>query len=208
MAGPIGFTFDFASPYAYFAMGEIERLAAAHQREIRWRPVLMWAVLKAQGIAVPTASSVKWDYLVRDMARSSEFYGLPYSHPPQLPISAHLATRLYYAVEHDRPERALPLAKDLFRTFFVDGLDIADRDVLCEVAARHGLSRAEALEAMDGAKGRERLSLTVDAAVADGVCGSPFFILDGEGFFGADRLPQLAWRLSSRTAIGDTATVR
>jgi len=32
--------------------------------------------------------------------------------------------------------------------------------------------------------------------VAEGVIGSPYTVVDGEGYFGADRLPQIAWRLA------------
>ena len=54
---------------------------------------------------------------------------------------------------------------------------------------------------MNGPLGRARLAAAVDAAVADKVCGSPYFIVDGEPFFGADRLPQIAWRLGQAHAI-------
>jgi 2-hydroxychromene-2-carboxylate isomerase len=48
---------------------------------------------------------------------------------------------------------------------------------------------------MEGPLGRQRLGEAIERAVADHVCGSPYFLVDGEGFFGADRLPQIAWRL-------------
>ena len=58
---------------------------------------------------------------------------------------------------------------------------------------------------MEGPLGRERLAAAVDAAIADKVCGSPFFIIDGEPFFGADRLPQIAWRLSQANAVSSSS---
>ena len=63
------------------------------------------------------------------------------------------------------------------------------------------------MAAIDGPVGRERLAAAVADAVAAGVFGSPFVILDGEPFFGADRLPQIAWRLS-RTAAGNARSPR
>ena len=48
---------------------------------------------------------------------------------------------------------------------------------------------------IDGAEGRRRLSEAVDEACAANITGVPFVTLDGESFFGADRLPQIAWRL-------------
>ena len=83
MATPIRFYLDFASPYAWFALDGIERLAREHGREIEWRPVLIWAVLKAHGIAAPMNVPAKRDYLVADMVRSAAFHGVPYRAPDQ-----------------------------------------------------------------------------------------------------------------------------
>jgi 2-hydroxychromene-2-carboxylate isomerase len=50
MTTPITFWFDFTSPYAYFALDAVERLAHSHGRALIWRPILLWAVLKAQKV--------------------------------------------------------------------------------------------------------------------------------------------------------------
>lgn len=100
---PIEVWLDFASPYAYFAMPQLERLAVASGRRLIWRPVILWAVLKAQDIPAPSASAAKWSYLLRDMKRSAEFYGRPFVQP-KFPLSAHLAARLFYGVTSKRPE--------------------------------------------------------------------------------------------------------
>jgi 2-hydroxychromene-2-carboxylate isomerase len=195
---PIRFYFDFASPYAYFALPRAERLADQHGRALEWRPILVWAVLKAQGIAPPMDAAVKRSYFLTDMKRSAAFHGVPYRHPAKLPVSSHLAARLYWAIAGYDPQAAKHFGRDVFTAFFTHGEDISDELVVLSLAARHGLAEAPARDAMTGPIGRERLASMVDAAVADGVTGSPFFIVDGEPFFGADRLPQIAWRLSRR----------
>ena len=196
MAGTIHLTLDFASPYAWFALDGIERLAREHGREIEWRPVLIWAVLKAQDIAAPMNVPAKRDYLVADMARSAAFHGVLYRHPTKLPLSAHLASRLYYALaEHDLP-KAMAFGRDVFAAFFTRDEDISDAEIVTRLAGRHGIADAKARDAMNGPLGRERLAAAIDAAVADKVCGSPFFIIVDEPVFGADRLSQIAWRLS------------
>lgn len=197
MKRPILFYLDLASPYAYFALDRAEALAAESGRELEWRPMLMWAVLKAHGIASPMDAPAKRGYFVADMIRSAAFHGLPYSHPTKLPLSSHLAGRLFHALAlHDAGE-AKRFARTVFSAFFTEGLDISDEAELCAIAARQGIGAAEARRMMTGEDGRRGLAAAVDAAVADGVVGSPTFILDGENFFGADRLPQLAWRISS-----------
>ena len=197
MGEPIRFYLDFASPYAWIALPGIERLAAEHGRELDWRPVLIWAVLKAHGIPPPMEVPAKRGYFEIDMARSAAFHGVPYRHPSRLPLSAHLATRLYYSIaEHDL-EQARSFGREVFAAFFTRDESIADQTVVARLAASHGLTADEAEEAMNGPLGRQRLTATVDAAIADGVCGSPWFVVDGEPFFGADRLPQIAWRLAA-----------
>ena len=198
MAAPIVFYFDFASPYAYVSLGRIAEIARRHGREVEWRPVILWAVFKALGIGAPLASAARWRYLQLDMVRSAAFHGVPYRHPPNLPVSTHLANRLYLAVERDDPVIARRLGLALFQAFMADGRDITDREVLAAVADEAGVPADHARAAMDGADGRALLAAAVARAVGDGVIGSPYFIVDGEPFFGADRLPQIEWRLSSR----------
>ncbi len=196
MHKPIRFYFDFASPYAYFSLDAITKLAAEHERTVEWRPILLWAVFKAHDIAPPMQAPAKASYFVTDMARSAAYYGLPYRHPEKLQVSSHLPARLYYAIaEHDR-KRARAFARAVFAAVFVHGRDIADAETILSLAEAQDFDRAAAEDGMKGELGRERLAAMVDAAVGDNVVGSPFFVVDDEPFFGADRLPQIAWRLS------------
>jgi 2-hydroxychromene-2-carboxylate isomerase len=197
MAEPIRFYLDFASPYAWIALAGIERLASEHGRALEWRPVLIWAVLKAQGIAPPMEVPAKRGYFEIDMARSAAFHGVAYRHPSRLPLSAHLATRVYYSIAERDLDKAQSFGRDVFAAFFTRDEDIADPEVVVRLAANHSLTADEAQEAMNGPLGRQRLAAAVDAAIADGVCGSPWFIVEGEPFFGADRLPQIAKRLAA-----------
>jgi len=200
MPAPIIVWFDFASPYAYFAMDAAERLAAAHGREIEWRPILVWAVLKAQSVPAPMEPPAKRAYFHTDMARSAAFHGAAYRAPHKFPLSSHHAARLYYAVAEQEPDRAHALRRDLFSAYFAQGIDISEPTALIEIVSRRGVSAEAARAALVGEIGRHRLADEIDNAVAAGVCGSPWFLVDGEAFFGADRLPQIAWRLSGARA--------
>jgi 2-hydroxychromene-2-carboxylate isomerase len=196
MTTPITFWFDFTSPYAYFALPAVERLAEAKARKLEWRPVLLWAVLKAQGVPPPMDPPAKRTYFLADMARSAAFHGLPYRAPSRFPLSSHRAARLFYAVAEQDIICAHALGRDIFMAYFRDDADISDLSTLFAIAARHGVAREQAATATDGELGRRRLGEANDMAVAAGVCGSPWIEVDGEAFFGSDRLPQIAWRLS------------
>ncbi|MBX3573836.1 MAG: 2-hydroxychromene-2-carboxylate isomerase [Mesorhizobium sp.] len=196
MPDPIRFYFDFASPYAYFAAGQIDGIGAEFGRAVEWRPILMWAVLKAHGIAAPMDAPVKRAYMLNDMQRSAAFFGMPYRTPARLPLSSHLAGRLFYAVREQDPDKALALARRLLPAFFAEQRDISDAATLTELAAEVGIAPETTAEAIQGPVGRAGLEAAVAEAVTSGVVGSPHFLVDGEGLFGADRLPQLRWFLS------------
>jgi 2-hydroxychromene-2-carboxylate isomerase len=196
MADPIRFYLDFASPYAYFAAAQIDAIGEEFGRAVEWRPMLMWAVLKAQGVAAPMESRVKREYMLHDMHRSAAFFGVPYRDPVKLPLSSHLASRLFYTVNETDRDAALALARRLLTAFCAEGLDISDEATLAELAADAGIASDVALEGMKNPAGRAGLEAAVADAVKAGVIGSPYFVVDGEGLFGADRLPQLRWLLS------------
>lgn len=195
MTAPIRFYFDFASPFAYFSVSEIESIGREFDRVVEWKPVLMWAILKAHGIFPPMESSVKREYLVRDMKRSAAFMNIPYRHPVKLPLSSHLAARLHHSLANE-PARARALADRLFQAFFREQQDISDEGVLIRIASEVGLDEDRAIGGMRGVAAREMLEQAVAEAIDAGVVGSPFFLVEGEGFFGADRLPQLRWHLA------------
>jgi len=203
MAAPIRLYLAFASPYAYFAIDAADRLAATRDRTVEWRPILVWALLKAHGIAPPMDPPARRAYFLTDIARSPEYHGVLFREPTPFPLSSHPAARLYHHMLSERgPALARAVGQSVFTAYFSEQADISDQATLTAIAARHGVGEAAAREAIAGEIGRRGLAEAIDAATAEGVCGSPYFILDGEPFFGADRLPQLAWRLSrgSRSA--------
>lgn len=197
MANPIVFYFDFASPYAYFALDRIEEIGRAAGREVEWRPVLIWAIFREIGVPTPTDVPAKRDYMFADMKRSAEYFGIPYRHPARMPASAHLATRLYLSIADRDSALGRKLGRALFDAFFRDERDITEKAEVVAIAAETGIETATAEDGMNGPRGRELLAASIAQGVADGVIGSPFFIIDGERFFGADRLPHIDWRLKN-----------
>jgi len=79
----------------------------------------------------------------------------------------------------------------VFRAYFVDGRNIAETAVLLEIAEALKLDREEVSGAFSDTATKARLKAEIDLAEARGVFGSPFFIVEGEAFWGNDRLPQL-----------------
>jgi 2-hydroxychromene-2-carboxylate isomerase len=191
MAAPIEFYFDFSSPYGYLASTRIDALAARHGRSVNWHPILLGAVFKVTSGVPLTSITLKGTYSERDMARSARLSGVPFRLPSKFPIPTQAAARVTLWVHGTDAQGAKTLALALYRAYFAEDRDISDPETCADVAAGCGYERAQALAAVNDAAVKERLRVEVDAAIARGVFGSPYFIVDDEPFWGADRLDQI-----------------
>jgi 2-hydroxychromene-2-carboxylate isomerase len=196
MVGSLTFYFDFASPYAYVAFDETVKICKAAKINLVLRPVLVWAVLKAQGISPPFQILARETYMLPDMTRSAAFFGLPYAPPDPLAISAHRAARLWLALAGSTDDKGVALAAAIYSARFAQGFDITDERILYDIATQFGYSGTVAVEQAHSEPTRLLLNESVASAVSDNALGAPYFMLDGEGFFGADRLAQIRWRLN------------
>ncbi|MCC7326984.1 MAG: 2-hydroxychromene-2-carboxylate isomerase [Burkholderiales bacterium] len=190
-AASIDFYFDFSSPYGFLASERIEALAAKHGRSVDWRPMLLGVVFKQTGGTPLTEVPVKGPYSKRDFARSARFHGVAFNMPPVFPIATQAPARIVLWAKARSPEAVARVAHALYRAYFVDGLDISKPEVAAEVAGRSGVDAAAALAAIDDPAIKDALKREVEAAIAAGVFGSPFVIVDGEPFWGGDRFDQI-----------------
>ena len=191
MSAPIDFYFDFSSPYGYLASEQIEALAARHGRAVMWHAIVLDAQFQPQGgVKIPLAL-LRTEYARRDCERSAAFLGIPYKTPTPYPVHTEHAARAFQWLSDRNPDEARAFAHGVFRAYFVEGRNIAEVAVLLEIAGALGLDREEVSNAFSDLATKARLKAEIDLAEARGVFGSPFFIVEGEGFWGNDRLPQL-----------------
>lgn len=197
MANPIDFYFDFSSPYGYFASTRIEAIAAGHGREVVWRPILLGAVFKLTGQQPLPTIPLKGSYAKHDLARSARLLGVPFKLPSKFPIAGQAPSRAYYWLSDQDRVLAARLARALYHAYFAEDRDISSPEVTANVTAKLGVDRAAVLAALNDAAVKERLKMEVDAAIERGVFGSPYVVIDGEPFWGADRLEQVEKWLST-----------
>ena len=198
MSTPIDFYFDFSSPYGYFASARIEEIAAKHGRSVVWRPILLGAVFKITGQQPLPTIPLKGSYAKHDLARSARLFGMPFRLPTKFPIAGQAPSRAYYWVADRDGAQGRTLAQALYRAYFAEDRDISNPEVTANVAAKLGLNREELLHALNDPAVKERLKNEVDAAIERGVFGSPYVIVDGEPFWGSDRLDQVDRWLATR----------
>jgi len=188
---PIDFFFDFSSPYGYLGAEKIDDIAARHGRVVEWHPILLGVVFRATGGAPLTEIPIKGDYSKHDFARSARFLGVPFKFPSRFPLATHNAARAFLWLTDRDNTLAKNFARAVYRAYFAEDTDIANTDNLLGIAGSMGVDRPSLQQAMADPAVKERLRAENDAALARGVFGSPFFFVDGEPFWGSDRLPQI-----------------
>jgi 2-hydroxychromene-2-carboxylate isomerase len=187
----IDFWFDFSSPYGYLAATRIEEVAARHGRGVRWRPMLLGAVFKVSGQTPLLDIPLKGAYSRHDMARFARLWNVKLAFPPAFPFSAVASSRVFYWLAGRDEALAARSARAAYDAAWAEGGDISKPDAAAAVAATLGVERAATLAALADPAVKEKLRLEVDEAVAQGVFGSPTIVVDGEKFWGADRLWQV-----------------
>lgn len=190
----VEFHFDFASPFGYFAAQQIDDLAARHGRTALWRPVLLGAVFKETGARPLTEIPMKAGYAKHDIQRTVRRMGLSFRMPEPFPFATIAACRAFYWLDAVDPEAAKVLAKALYHEAFGKGGEIASAQSVIKLAAGLGHDASEVEAALKDPEVKERLRAVVQSAIERGIFGSPFFIVDGEPFWGHDRMEMLeAW---------------
>lgn len=194
-AAPIEFHFDFSSPYAYIASELIDALAEKHGRGVHWQPVLLGAAFKLTGAAPLVQVPLKDAYALRDFTRSARFHCVPLRIPARFPVSTLHAARAFLWFTQQDEMGARQFAQAVFRAYFLDGREIDQIEVVLDLAQSFAqpfdVTRAALAEALQGTVLKNALRDIVDRALSSGVFGVPWFSVDGEPFWGVDRLPQL-----------------
>jgi len=191
MSAPIEFYFDFSSPYGYLAAERIDDIAARHGRDVSWRPYLMGVAMKVTGSSPLVNRPLISTYSRHDMVRSARRLKVPLSFPEPFPIATIAACRAVYWTERTGAEEAQSLARALYRAYFADGRNISEAEVVADVAAERGADRDALLAGIQDPAVKDRLKEVTNDAVERGIFGSPFFIVDGEPFWGHDRMVEV-----------------
>lgn len=196
MPSVLEFWFDLSSPYAYFAAEEVEALAARHDRIVTWRPFLLGVAYQRTGMKPLTEQDLRGVYAARDWARLGRMRHLPFVLPARFPMRTQSAARMVYAVDAEDSALAARFATALFRAAFGAGAQIDEPPVAGEVGATLGLDFNRLLRFADDPHWKDVLRERCAGALDKGVFGSPFLVVDGEPFWGADRLPMVDQWLS------------
>ncbi len=184
---------DYSSPFAYLGMAHVETIAARTSATVVSRPMLLGAVFKAVGqanVPLATFSAERQAHILLDLERWAAYLGVPYTFPSRFPMSSLRALRATLLL----PEAKRRAFRDsVFHAYWAEDRDISDEAVLGELL---GDDAALVLPRIGSPEVKAELVSATEAAVSRGVFGAPTFIVDGELFWGQDRLDFVEERLT------------
>ncbi|QUD88110.1 2-hydroxychromene-2-carboxylate isomerase [Phenylobacterium montanum] len=209
MTAVVDLFWSFRSPYSYLAAPGALQLGADYDVKVRFRPVLPLAVRQPSFFDPENLKRAR--YIMIDWGRRAEMLGMPHAWPQPDPIALEPGTvkaaehqpyiyRLtYLGAEAERRGHGVAFAKEVSALTFGGVVDWHLGDHLARAAERAGLNLAEMDAAIaDEATYRAIIEENQVSLTASGHWGVPTFVLDGEPFFGQDRLDTLRWRLDQR----------
>jgi 2-hydroxychromene-2-carboxylate isomerase len=216
----IQFFYDPISPYAHLAFEALPQALMGHSVDVRYRPVLFAALLKAHGQLGPAEIPAKRDWTYRQVQWLAHRHGIRLELPATHPFNPLPLLRLGLATATDEApgETSRYVTGRLFQHVWHGGADAADPARIAALQATlqdHMAQRGRPWVEPDSDTVKQRLRANTDAAIALGLFGVPAVVVDGRVFWGFDALPMLkawldgdawfeggAWERAASTAVG------
>ena len=201
MSTTIDYYFTPQSPWAYLGHEHLAKIARAAGATLRVMPIDLGGKVFpiSGGLPLGQRAPQRQAYRLLELQRCSEHEGLPMNIKPKyFPVPGDDASRLIIAVElHDGADAAMKISGAIFRAIWVQERHIADEKQLAALLVECGL-KSERLEQSFSQAVQERYESNTAQAIAAGVFGAPSYVIDGELFWGQDRLDFVERRLAAR----------
>ena len=199
MSKTVDYYFAPQSPWTYLGHERLAAIAAKEGAKIRVMPIDLGRVFPASGgLPLPKRAPQRQAYRLAELARFSEHLQLPMNFQPKFfPVSGDDAARLIIAVDmHDGAAQAMRLAGAILRACWAQERNVAEEQTLHDLLKETGLPDERIAQARAPAV-QERYDLDTQRAIDVGVFGAPTYIVDGEMFWGQDRLDFVERKLVS-----------
>lgn len=219
----IAFYYDPISPYAYLAFERLPEALMGHSVQLRYKPVLFAALLKARGQRGPAEIAGKREWTYRQVSWLAHQHGVPLDLPAAHPFNplALLRLGLATATEDAPGETNRYVTEQLFHHVWRGGHSATDTTRLATLQTRlqdHMAQRQKPwpdAQWPDSETVKQRLRTHTDEALALGLFGVPALVVNGHVFWGLDALPMLrayldgdawfasgAWDAAARLPVG------
>ena len=197
----IDYYFISSSPFAYLGHKAFHELAAKHGAEIRYKPINIGGVWEKSGsVPLGQRTPLRQRYRRIELQRIADMRGLPLELEPKFfPVDPGLADRCVIALVGHGADPAGFIWR-AHQGVWASNENIADPEQLAAYLAAEGHDAEAVLKAVGEPNAAETLARnTSEASDADAV-GAPVYVLNGEPFWGQDRLDHLAHALETGRA--------
>lgn len=184
----ITFHLDFVSPYSWLAFEQLPKALQGLSVRVRYKPVLLGALLQQMGNVGPAAIAPKRAWTARHVQWLGASLGCGLDMPPQFPFNSIPLLRLALAHSEDGYVNRYT-AGTVLRHVWLGGQDplAPERvELLTQALAEQWQPEGDA-----SAHAKALLRANTDEAAARGVFGVPMFEVGGKLFWGLDSLPML-----------------
>ena len=187
MTKSVEFYFDMGSPTAYLAHKRLKQLKSEYGCSIIYHPVLLGGLFKASGNSSPVTVPAKGRYMMmEDLPRFAKLYNVTLNNNPYFPINTlHLMRGAVSALNQEYFDTYIDT---IFNAIWVEGRNMGDLDTVIEVLTAAGLDAKALIDATQRPEVKQKLISNTEQAVERGLFGAPTMFVDGEMFFGQDRL--------------------
>jgi 2-hydroxychromene-2-carboxylate isomerase len=186
------FYFDLGSPFAYLAA---ERVRDVLPEPVQWQPVSLGALFKLNGRSSwAVGDPERRQAGMAEVERRASLYGLPPVRWPD-PWPGNYLMAMRAAIFAHRAGRGVEFTMQAFRDAFREGVDLSIPAYVLHAAENAGLDPLEVEKATQDPEIKLALREATDAAHGLGVFGVPTIAVDGELFWGEDRLDDAAVHL-------------
>ena len=200
MSATIDYYFSPPSPWTYMGHARFTDMARRAGASIRVLPTDFGKVFAVSGgLPLGQRAPQRQAYRLVELARFSQHLQLPMHVKPRFfPVGGDDAARLIIAVDlHDGFEAAMRLSGAVFNAVWSEERNIADADVLAQLLSEQGLS-AERQQQATSAEVAQRYAANTQQAIDQSVFGAPSYVVDGEMFWGQDRLDFVERKLAAK----------
>ena len=179
--------FDFGSPTAYLAYKRLLQLSSQYGLTINYIPILLGGIFKASGNTSPVSVAAKGKYMLEaDLPRFAKRYGVALNFNPHFPINTLPLMRGAIAAQQLNCFDAY--AEAIYNGFWVAQKNLGELDTISATLSSAGIDAEALLAKATQGDVKQQLIANTDAAVARGAFGAPTMFMDGEMYFGQDRL--------------------
>jgi len=190
MSKKLEFFYDCSSPWTYLAFSKIEEVAQRHNSDLLWRPILVGGVFNSVNPSVYETRErpvkPKARYYAKDLQDWAHLYRLKIGQPTVFPVNSVKAMRgALVAHEHGKIS---PYSRCVFEQYWGEDRDISKDEVLRDIVRMAGLDEKEYFVKIASQEYKDKLKHNTDELIERGGFGSPTMFVDGEMFFGNDRL--------------------